>query len=496
MDAFLIAGATARKRYSLDRAIALHEKAIGLAVAPEDRARALEALGDDHDAAYDGDRALPPWEESLTVRSGLPGSGPDIARLSMKAARMGAILWGSFGTPMEPDVIDQYVRQGLAAGPEPEIRAWLDMLVAAAGVRWTAFHRPDPVPYEQRTGSLDAARAYAERTDNTILEANILHIGRALLIVNGDIAGAIAATRRQLVLGEVCDDLRERHLALIEAANTLTWVPGEAAPMLETVHRALGIARELRAHDVNHSTMTTMSVHYLTGGWAEIPALLDEHIVAFKVREDSSCPFAMGGFPLGATVLARSGDPERARAILASMPVSDAPIGMVEALQAMATLALGDADAARAMAQRVIDSGTRNFAEEPRIELMVLVDALVELGDWDAIRSALPQVRDGAGYLALAQPAADRAEGLAAAAAGSTSEAVALLERAIEGFDRLSTFDAARTREALAIVEPRRRIELLEAALATYERLGARPSIEATRSALAATAEAPTMDGA
>ncbi len=457
MDAFLVAGVTARKRYSLDRAIALHERAIALAAGPEDRARALEALGDDHDAAYDGDRALPPWEESLALRRESPGSGPDIARLSMKAARMGAILWGSFGTPMEPDVIDRYVRTGLAAGPAPEIRAWLDMLGAAAGVRWTAFHRPDPVPYAERTRSLDAARAYAEQAADTVLEANVMHIGRALLIVNGDIAGAIAATRRQLVLGDVCDDLRERHLGLIEAANTLTWVAGEAAEMLPTVQRALVIARDLRPHDVNHSTMTTMSARYLTGGWAEIPALVEEHIAAFEAQEDSSCPFAMGGFPLGATVLARSGDPERARAILASMPVSDAPIGMVEALQAMATLALGDASAARAMAQRVIDSGIRNFAEEPRIELMVLLDALVELEDWDAIRSALPQVRDAAGYLALAGPAADRAEGLAAAAAGSTSEAVALLQRAIEGFDRLSTFDAARTREMLAAVDPRRR---------------------------------------
>jgi hypothetical protein len=61
MAAFVVAGATARQRYALDRAVELHERAIELAVSDEDRAIVLEQLGDDHDAEYDGDRALPPW---------------------------------------------------------------------------------------------------------------------------------------------------------------------------------------------------------------------------------------------------------------------------------------------------------------------------------------------------------------------------------------------------------------------------------------------------
>ena len=271
MTAFLVAGAAARKRYSLDRAIGLHERAVELAADAEERAIALEQLGDDHDAAYDGDGALPPWDEAMSLRRQLPEPGAHIARLSMKIARMGAILWGAFGNPMEPAAIDGYVDAGLEADPDPDTQAWLLLLKAAAGVRWMAFHRDDPVPYERRVADALEARKYAQRTGNTILEANVLHIERCLLINSGDIAGSIEATRRQLLLGERVDDPRERHFSLIEAANTLTWVAGEAEAMIEPLRRALRVGRELRPHDINHSTLTLMSALYLTGRWDEIP---------------------------------------------------------------------------------------------------------------------------------------------------------------------------------------------------------------------------------
>ena len=71
------------------------------------------------------------------------------------------------------------------------------------------------------------------------------------------------------------------------------------------------------------------------------------------------------------------------------MPPSNSPIGMVEACQAMAAIDLGDAAGARDTARRVLDSGTRNFTEEPALELVAMLDALVALEDWDAIRAFL-----------------------------------------------------------------------------------------------------------
>ncbi|HSS36043.1 MAG TPA: adenylate/guanylate cyclase domain-containing protein [Patescibacteria group bacterium] len=484
MGAFLVAGATARQRYALDRAVELHERAVELALSDEDRAIALEQLGDDHDAGYDGDRALPPWDKAMGLRRQLPDPGGHIARLTMKIARMGAILWGSFSSPMEPDAIDGYVDAGLAADPDPDTRAWLLLLKAAAGVRWTAFHRTDPVRFERRVSDALEAGRYAELTGNTVLEANVLHIERSLLINNGDVAGSIAATRRQLLLADHVDDPRERHFSLIEAANTLTWVAGEAEAMIEPLRLALLVGRELRPHDVNHSTLTLMSALYLTGRWDEVPAVIDEHIRAFEAQVDTSCPFAMSGFPLGAVVLAQRGEVERARVVAGLMPPSDSPIGMIEACQAMAAIALGDPAGAKDSAKRVLESGTRNFSEEPAIELAVMLDALAALEDWDAVRAFALEARARAGLLALAEPTADRAEGLAAASLGLDGKAVALLERAIAGFDGLSSFEAARTREALAGVDPDRRAALLSAALQSYDALGARPHADRARAAL------------
>ena len=80
----------------------------------------------------------------------------------------------------------------------------------------------------------------------------------------------------------------------------------------------------------------------------------------------------------------------------------------------------------------------------------------------------------------------DRARGRSLVAAGRTDEGVAALRRSIEVFDGIPVvFEAARTREALAESVPGERAELLGAALATYERLGAAPDAERVRGKLA-----------
>ncbi len=109
-----------------------------------------------------------------------------------------------------------------------------------------------------------------------------------------------------------------------------------------------------------------ISALYLGGQWAEIPELIEEHVRTFKTDEaGTTCPFALGVFQLGATFLAHRGDVDQGRALGASMPESQAPIGLVEALQATAANAFGDYAAGRSIAERVIEAGSRNFAEEP-----------------------------------------------------------------------------------------------------------------------------------
>jgi hypothetical protein len=203
---------------------------------------------------------------------------------------------------------------------------------------------------------------------------------------------------------------------------------------------------------------------------------LDEHTRTFKTDDaGTTCPFALGAFQVGAMMLAHRGELERARDVAALMPKSEAPVGVVEGLQAMVANALDDPSLGRVIAERVIATGTRNFAEEPPVELLALLDALIALRDWEALRAVLPGLRGRIRELALAGPAADRAEGLMLAAAGDHVQARKLLDRAIAELDPLSPFEAARTREMLADIDPARRPQLFDAALAAFDRLHAEP---------------------
>lgn len=473
--AFLAAGSLARRRFAIDRALELHRAALGLATTDEDRAIALDEIGEDHFGAYHGNPAVEAWDEAIALRRGLPGAGEHVARMCMKAARMGGIMWGSLVPPMEPDVIDRYVDTGLAGATDDGTRAWLHEIRTAAGNRWMAFHRSDPIPLLDRIRSGEEARRYAQQVGDGTLEAQALGSVAQLLISHGEVAAGLEDTRSQLAMAGRIEDPRERHLDTILPAITLTWLAGDAEAMVPPLREAIVVARDLAAHDVNHSTFALMSVLYLTGRWAEIPGYLDEHLRTFASNPDTSCFMALGGFPLGAAFLANRGEIDRARSVLELMPASEMPMGMVEGLQALAAVALGDPASGRAIAERILATGTRDFAQEAPVELAAMLDALVALEDWDALGEFLPELRPRADLLALAMPAADRAEGLMAAATGDREQARALLSRAVGGFDRLFGFEAARTREALAAIDPARGKSLLAAALETYERLGAKP---------------------
>ncbi len=486
-DAFLAAAATARQRHALDRAIELHRQALELSISPEQRAVSLEALGDDHDAAYDGDRALPAWDEAIAILRDLPGRGEDIARIAMKVARISAIRWGGFTVPVDPVVIDRYVDAGLGATRDAKTRAWLQSMRAAAGLRWVAFHRDDPTSLEDRVQAGEDALRHARRIGDLGLESTALRQVSGLLMAHGEVARGLELCRRQLEQARGIQDPRTRHLATIEAIQTLTWIGGEPERHLVELESLLVLARELRPHDICHSTAVLMSANYLAGRWDAIPAVLDEHLTTFKIdAAGTTCPFALGGFQFGATFLALRGDAERAREVAASMPEPEAPVGIIQGFEAMAASALADPVAARRIAEGVLSTGLRDFSEEPPVELLAELDALATLGDWAGLEAFLPEARRRADQLALAGPAIDRADGLRAAAAGDRDHAIDVLNRAAAGFKERSAFDTAWTRELLAAVDRDRAVEHLGAALEAYENLGARPGADRVAAALVA----------
>ncbi|MDP9483080.1 MAG: hypothetical protein M3P84_07645, partial [Chloroflexota bacterium] len=481
--AFLVGGRVARRRSSTERAIDLHTRAIDLATSDAERASSLEELGDDHDAAYNGDRAIAPWEEAIALYRALPDGDEGVARVAMKAARIGSVRWGGFSVPMDPAVIDRYIDMGLASRPDEATRAWLLGLNAAAGLRLVAFHRQDPVPLDARVRAAEEGLAAARQTGDVVLEATALRAIGALLLAYGEMDRGLELTHQLLDHVERIGDPRERHLAVIEGAQTLMWTGGQPAVVLPMLREAIVVGRELRVHDLCHSTATLMSALFLLGEWDEVLTYLDEHIRTFKTDDaGTTCPFALGGFQVGAMVLAHRGETERAREVAGMMPKSGAPIGVVEGYQAMLANALEDPATGRSIAEHVLSTGARNFAEEPPVELAALLDALIAQRDWAELRRVLPGLRGRARELALAGPAADRAAGLMLAAEGDGAGAGSMLDRAVEAFDALSPFEAARTREMLADLDPARRSALLAEALEAFDRLGAAPHAARVRS--------------
>jgi class 3 adenylate cyclase len=414
-EAFLNGGRAARKRFALERAVALHTQALELATGDLQRAIAYEELGDDHDAAYDGDKALPAWDQAMALRKSLGVEGPGIALPAMKAARMAAVRWGGFSVAVDPVEIDRYVDVGLAQDPQGETRAWLLVMRAAAGLRWVAFHREDPVSLEERVRAGEEAAAYAERIGDNTLLANAWRVVGALLLAYGQMEKGLELTRAILPIVDKVADPRERHLLTIETAQSLAFMGGEAEAMVPVLLDALRLGRELRVHDHCHSTGTLINVLYLAGRSDEVAPYLEEHLRTFKSDDaGTTCPFALGAFQMGAVVLAQRGEVDRARELSASMPESQAPIGMTEGLQAMAANAIGEPERGRELARKVLDTGARNFAEEPPIELLAMLDSLVALEAWDELREYLPEARRRAAELALAGPAIERAEALLA----------------------------------------------------------------------------------
>ena len=212
---------------------------------------------------------------------------------------------------------------------------------------------------------------------------------------------------------------------------------------------------------------------------------LEEHLRLRQGPEaEMCCPYIRGGPLFGALALAHLGEVQRARAVAASVAPDFEVPGLAETLCGRLATELGDAGTGRQFAERLVRIGRRPGPENIPTESIALVEALEAQGDWGAVAGFLPAARSQAGFLAAMTPTCDRAEGLMRAAAGAREDAILLLERAIDGFDRLSLpLQAARARERLARVQPERATGLLRSALEVYSELGAALDARRARSA-------------
>jgi class 3 adenylate cyclase/tetratricopeptide (TPR) repeat protein len=484
-DALRFAGTVARRRYAVQRAVELHEQAIELAPSRAARAAALEALGDDHDAAVHGDAALSAYREAISLLRGEPAADDDRGRICMKAARMILEKSGAFSAVKEPELIDGLVNEGLACASDPEILAWLRALWGATAVWWVNAGA-ELSSLDERVEWLSTSLVGGRAASLPELEAFAQEYLCEVHMARGAYGEVAALSRRTGVFDKMASPAA-RSLGLVETAIWARDVAGDPERALALGMRAYELARGLSPHDLMHATGFVIPALYQLGRWSELDAVLEEHVAAFADEDDATCELLHGGILAGATCFAESGDVARARELADMAPpfASTDPLwaGYADGWRARLGVAAGDVCGGLEQARAVFASAPA----WPRLHAAVIViDALSAACDHDGLADFLPVGRELDGGLALLPPTCDRAEGDVAAARGDTAAARRLWTGALEGFERLGVpFEAARTKERLAAASPGDvAAALLENALATYEWMRAARSAERVRAAL------------
>jgi class 3 adenylate cyclase/tetratricopeptide (TPR) repeat protein len=479
-EAAMRAGALARQRFALDRATELHRLAAEMAGDEASRARALEELGADHDAAYHGDDGIATYVRALELVRAGAGTETDRARLCMRAARL-ACKMGASKELTPPDVIEALIEEGLASAPDPPTRARLLQLRGEVALVYERFEREDPVGITARIGFGNEALELADRLVDPELVGMIAVGLSSLHELAGDMTRAYETIWR---LGDVVDAIPSP-IVRAEMLLQYSWALMSAGRYRDSVapsRKAYDLGRDASAHAHMHGTCMRLQGAYYLGRWDEAREMAEEHAALFPEEAGVPCGAVNGGMLWGAVTLSHVGEPERARELLEAIPEvhEQRHVGP----RAMAILGTGDA----AQAREVAESGLGELGTWGAESSLALVESLVALEDWDAVRSALAVSRARIDALPLLGPVTDRAEGALEVATGDRERGIALLRAAIEGFERMKVpFEVARTRELLAGAGTDDAATLLRQALETYEALRARPHAERARKALPGT---------
>ncbi|MBM2614409.1 AAA family ATPase [Actinoplanes sp. LDG1-06] len=403
----IAAGAGARRRFAVGRALDLHRRALRHAEGAAERAEAIEAVGDDHETAYAGDEAIAAWREAITA---LPKDDRR-ARLCLKTAQMVVARWGGFRTPADPALGDRVVDEGLAAVIDPSVKAQLLALRALCGGRWAWTGRLDPVPVARRRRAADDAKALADGIGSAPLRGLALLGVAAVHFLEERYEDAVAAVLEEVALVEQDGRDRDRALGHLIAALVIGAVRGDYVVALEHARRSYEWARSLSPHDRLHGTATVMTCLEQLGRYDEIDPYLDEHLALRQGPVAAmACPYIRSGPLVGALALARRGEPDRAKTVADTVDVDLVHPGNAEVLRARLSLRLGDVTTARSLAERLMSMNRRPGPEEIPHEALALLETLEAAGDRRALREFLPRARKASGYLALMTDACDRAE--------------------------------------------------------------------------------------
>ncbi|MEX2547726.1 MAG: adenylate/guanylate cyclase domain-containing protein [Chloroflexota bacterium] len=487
-DALVSAGNAALRKFSVDRAIALHEEALALASEEAERRDANEALGDDHEALFHMDEALAAYLAAVEIEQRGDNDSDRFGQLVAKIASL-ARRWGAFRETPPHALIHDLIKQSLARDVSDRVRAELLIgsgMISPSGAR-TSSRTPlasedrDALPGHIR--DVEAGLVLAKKLDDPAMMYRAYEVLSLLYWHTGDIDNYREMTEREAGLLERLPSRRERVDVLV-GMSAVRMDVGDFSGSLAAAEQAFQLADGLSLHERMHASFHVMWVAITMGDWDRALEIWPWHLDAAAREPDVNCPNVRGGPPLGAMLLGWRGELDRA---LELVPIGDAPPDrdtmFDRAILARYAILAGREEIAAA----IVDS----MASDPdRLTLPdgieYYLETLADLNRFDALERMLPQVRRMAGPVVMLGPITDRAEATVALRRGDRDEACRLLEVALARFEELSVpFEVARTRELLAgLVDEQRSSELLRGALQTYDRLGAKPFADRVRTTL------------
>lgn len=445
------AGEAARRRFVTDNARELHARALGLVSDTADRLAALEALARDHEDEFHGDLAAERYREALELARSAGAPSGVRARLCRRLGWLMAWNPGAFRANPDAAAAEALVDEGLRFVDDEGERAWLSLARAACARLYRGSEpfgqgtHADPLPIASRLAAAEGALATARRLGMEELVDAAENVLGVLYGLANNYREMVALARQQVADLRPDESRLDQSDAIRKLATHLVNVEADYVQALELGRRCrqlLGTTGAGGPHQVMHTLWPILASLFFLGRWEELLGPLAEHVEAFRVEPAMKCQFVRDGPAIGAAALALLGRRDEASAVAALLGDPLAERESASAWQARLALIQDDPATARAISH---DKALEGRVYGPQ-HACVLLDALIALGDVDAMRTFLPVARDAVAGNALLAPTADRAEGWISLVHGNRRTAARLLRSAALGFEVLRVpFEEVRT---------------------------------------------------
>ena len=244
-------------------------------------------------------------------------------RLTAKAGRM-VLRWGAFHARPPLEEVQALVIESLDTTLSDRTRAMLFMvngglLPGTGGIPIATGRMPmrsEMVKQvNERIESIQRGLDIARRLD----DVELLYLGTDLLAIAYQVAGDYISMREaaeeQAKIIDRLNSVRQQVDSLVSLAMVRT-ASGAYGAALNASEEAFKRSTGLSPHERMHAAYEIFAASEPTGDWERIEELLPWFAESAAAEGDVTCASVRGGPALGATVLARRGDGERALAMV------------------------------------------------------------------------------------------------------------------------------------------------------------------------------------